>query len=103
MNLTSKVLLICVAVVMIMTTPLAASPEKPGEGVTVKPARATWDTGFFQEAIVRKGLEALGYDVKMPKDLQNPIAYKSIALGDIDYWTNGWYPNHLSQTPKDFP
>ena len=103
MNLTSKVLLICVAALMMMTAPLAASPEKPGEGVTVQPARATWDTGFFQEAIVRQGLEALGYDVKMPKDLANPIAYKSIALGDIAYWTNGWYPNHLSQTPKDFP
>ena len=103
MNLTSRVLLICVAIVMMMTAPLAASPEKPGEGVTVQPARATWDTGFFQEAIVRQGLEALGYDVKMPKDLANPIAYKSIALGDIAYWPNGWYPNHLSQTPKDFP
>jgi glycine betaine/proline transport system substrate-binding protein len=79
-----------------------ASKSMPGEGVTLKPARATWNTGFFQEALVRRGLEELGYDVKKPKDLANPIAYKSIALGDIDYWTNGWFPNHDSQLPKDF-
>ena len=77
------------------TTGLAAK-SMPGEGVTLKPARATWNTGFFQEALVRKGLEELGYKVQKPKDLANPIAYKSIALGDIDYWTNGWFPMHLS-------
>lgn len=74
----------------------------PGEGVTVQPARATWNTGFFQEALVRKGLTELGYDVKMPKDLQNPIFYKSVTLGDVDYWTNGWFPMHDAQTPADF-
>jgi len=75
---------------------------KPGKGVTVRPARATWNTGFFQEALVRRGLEELGYTVKKPKDLQNPIFYKSVALGDVDYWANGWFPNHDSQLPKNF-
>jgi glycine betaine/proline transport system substrate-binding protein len=79
-----------------------AAKSMPGEGVTLKPARATWNTGFFQEALVRRGLETLGYEVKKPKDLANPIAYKSIALGDVDYWTNGWFPNHDSQLPGDF-
>ena len=82
--------------------PASAENMKPGKGVTVKPARATWNTGFFQEALVRRGLETLGYNVKKPKDLQNPIFYKSVALGDVDYWTNGWFPNHNSQLPKDF-
>ena len=75
---------------------------KPGEGVTVNPARATWNTGFFQEALVRKGLTELGYDVKMPKDLQNPIFFKSVTLGDVDYWCNGWFPMHNAQLPADF-
>lgn len=79
-----------------------AAAGHPGEGVTLKPARATWNTGFFQEALVRRGLETLGYDVKKPKDLANPIFYKSVALGDVDYWTNGWFPNHESQLPKNF-
>lgn len=79
-----------------------ADESKPGDGVTVKPARATWNTGFFQEALVRKGLTELGYDVKKPKDLQNPIFYKTVSLGDVDYWTNGWFPNHDGQLPKGF-
>ena len=82
--------------------PVMAAHHMPGKGVTVQPARATWNTGFFQEALVRRGLETLGYKVKAPKDLQNPIFYKSVALGDVDYWTNGWFPNHDSQLPKNF-
>jgi glycine betaine/proline transport system substrate-binding protein len=72
----------------------------PGEGVTVKPARATWNTGYFQEALVRAGLKELGYSVEDPTELQNPIFYQSVALGDVDYWANGWFPNHVSQMPK---
>jgi len=79
-----------------------ADADMPGKGVTLQPARATWNTGFFQEALVRRGLEALGYTVKKPKDLANPLFYKSVSLGDVDYWTNGWFPNHDSQLPKDF-
>lgn len=86
---------------MLIAGPALAS-EAPGKGITVQPARATWNTGFFQEALVRRGLETLGYKVKKPKDLQNPIFYKSVALGDVDYWTNGWFPNHDSQLPKNF-
>lgn len=82
--------------------PAFASYEKPGEGVTLKPARATWTTGFFQEAIIRQGLEELGYKVKKAKDLAVPIFYKSVSLGDVDYWTNGWFPIHNAQLPKDF-
>jgi glycine betaine/proline transport system substrate-binding protein len=82
--------------------PVMAGHHMPGKGVKVQPARATWNTGFFQEALVRRGLKELGYKVKTPKDLQNPIFYKSVALGDVDYWTNGWFPNHNSQLPKKF-
>lgn len=89
---------------MTLTGAFAVQAEtgQPGKGVTAKPARATWNTGFFQEALVRRGLEALGYEVETPKDLTNPIFYKSVALGDVDYWTNGWFPNHDSQLPKNF-
>ncbi|MGB3223429.1 MAG: glycine betaine/L-proline ABC transporter substrate-binding protein ProX [Desulforhopalus sp.] len=102
--LLKKVVLGAAIAAMAMTGAMnaQAAAGHPGEGVTVKPARATWNTGFFQEALVRRGLETLGYDVKKPKDLQNPIFYKSVALGDVDYWTNGWFPNHESQLPKNF-
>ncbi|MGI2112148.1 glycine betaine/L-proline ABC transporter substrate-binding protein ProX [Shewanella frigidimarina] len=98
-----KVIMGVALAAMTMTGSAAfADNHQPGEGVTVKPARATWDTGFFQEALVRRGLETLGYDVEKPKDLSNPIFYKTVTLGDVDYWTNGWFPNHDSQMPKGF-
>ena len=96
-----KLTLAAVFAVVIATSAMAMD-MKPGKGVKVKPARATWNTGFFQEALARRGLEELGYDVDKPKDLQNPIFYKSVSLGDVDYWVNGWFPMHDSQTPKDF-
>jgi glycine betaine/proline transport system substrate-binding protein len=96
------VLIVMLALILLAVAPATAMDQKPGKGVTLQPARATWNTGFFQEALVRKGLEELGYDVKKPKDLQNPIFYKSVALGDVDYWTNGWFPMHNAQLPKGF-
>lgn len=85
-----------------LTLPAFADQQKPGQGITVKPARATWNTGYFQEALVRAGLEELGYKVKKAKELQNPLFYQSLALGDVDYWANGWFPVHDGQMPKNF-
>lgn len=96
-----KLTLAALTAVLIASTAMAMD-MKPGKGVTLRPARATWNTGFFQEALVRHGLKELGYDVEKPKDLQNPIAYKSIYLGDIDYWCNGNFPLHNEQLPKNF-
>jgi len=91
--------------IMLMLTlaaPIFAAHHMPGEGVKVQPARATWNTGYFQEALVRTGLKELGYDAEKPKELQNPIFYQSLALGDLDYWTNGWFPVHDGQMPDNF-
>ena len=63
-----------------------------GEGTTVQPARATWNTGFFQEALVRKGLEELGYNVKTFCIQDSPRRAHSIAAqGGINAAKN--YPN----------
>lgn len=96
-----RIVMLVLSIVFIASNALAMDMT-PGKGVTVQPARATWNTGFFQEALVHKGLEALGYEVKKPRDLTNPIFYKSVALGDVDYWTNGWFPMHNAQLPKNF-
>ena len=85
-----------------LAVPAFSAHHKPGEGVTLKPGRATWNTGYFQEALVRTGLKELGYTVEDPKELTNPLFYQSLALGDLDYWTNGWFPIHYSQQPKNF-
>lgn len=85
-----------------LSVPGLAYEKYPGKGVTVNPARGNWDTGYFQEALVRAGLKELGYKVHKPKELQNTMFYASLALGDVDYWANGWFPMHNSQMPKNF-
>ncbi len=102
MQLFQKIIIGAIVAVMFNVSPALSSTQLPGKGVKVHPARATWNTGFFQEALVRRGLEELGYNVSEPKDLQNPIFYNSVTLGDVDYWTNGWFPMHNSQLPKNF-
>lgn len=97
-----RTLMFAVIISALMTVTAFADGHMPGKGVTLTPARATWDTGWFQEALIRKGMEELGYKVKKPKDLANPIFYQSVTLGDVDYWANGWFPTHDAQTPKNF-
>jgi glycine betaine/proline transport system substrate-binding protein len=72
----------------------AGAQELPGEGVSVKSARATWDTGWFQTEIYIKALEELGYDVGRPTTLDNPPFYQAVGQGDVDFWVNGWFPLH---------
>jgi glycine betaine/proline transport system substrate-binding protein len=71
-----------------------APAAMPGEGVEVQPARATWNTGYFQEAVYSLALEELGYEVKDHQELDNPLFYQSVAQGDVDFWANGWFPLH---------
>lgn len=94
--------LLLVLLIFALAVPAYADYAKPGKGVTVQPARGNWNTGYFQEALVRAGLNELGYKVKKPKELQNTLFYQSLALGDVDYWANGWFPMHNTQMPKNF-
>ncbi len=80
----------------------AAPAALPGEGVTVIPARATWTTGFFLEALYSRALEDLGYTVEAPKELSVPIFYQAVMQGDVDFWANGWFPLHDAQLPENF-
>ena len=97
-----KAIGITLTAALMIPASFAFAGDLPGKGKTLRPARATWNTGFFQEAIVREAMKELGYKVKKAKDLANPIFYKSVTLGDLDYWCNGWFPMHNSQLPKDF-
>lgn len=72
----------------------AAAQDMPGKGKTVRPAKATWDTGWFQTTVYVEGLKALGYEVQEPTALDNPIFYQAVAQGDVDFWTDGWFPLH---------
>ncbi len=82
------------ALMLSFAGPAQASQHLPGEGKTVKAARATWDTGWFQTEVYIKALEALGYDVQRPTTLDNPPFYQAVGQGDVDFWVNGWFPLH---------
>lgn len=84
------------AAIALLAAPAAAGAAqgKPGEGRTVKLARATWDTGWFQAEIYRQLLEKLGYNVPRVTTLGNPPFYQAVSQGDMDLWVNGWFPLH---------
>ena len=84
-----------------------AMPEMsmPGEGVSVTMARADWATGYFQAQVYKQMLEELGYDVSEPSEneLGPSLAYLAMARGDIDFWTNSWYPGHTAWWEPELP
>lgn len=75
---------------------VASAGELPGAGKTVQPARATWDTGWFQTEIYMRALERLGYDVERPVTLDNQAFYAAVDRGEVDFWVNGWFPLHAA-------
>ncbi len=75
----------------------ASAAEMPGQGKTIKAARATWDTFWFGGRILQIGLERLGYEVDGPATLNNPARYSALGQGDIDFETDTVLPN-----AKDF-
>ena len=79
-----------------------AGGHLPGEGVTLTPAVATWEDARPVHAIFELILEELGYDLRPAVGLSNPIFYQAVALGDVDFWTSGWFPLHEPQLPAGF-
>lgn len=79
--------------------------DLPGEGVDVTMARADWASGYIQAEIYRQILTELGYEVSDPAELElGPSnAYTAMASGDFDFWTNSWYPGHLSWHENELP
>ena len=68
---------------------------------TIKIARPTWDTGWFQAEIYRALLQRLGYPVAEPQTLENDQFYAQAAAGDIDLWASGWFPLHNRYLSKE--
>lgn len=81
---------------------MGQNAERPGEGVEVQPAVATWESALPIEAIFRSLLEELGFQVESAQAVSNPIFYQAVTQGDVDYWANGWFPIHNGQLPNNF-
>jgi len=80
----------------------AGANERPGKGVTVQPAVATWTSAIPVSWVYVELLGELGYQVEKPISLSNPVTYLAISEGDVHYWPNGWFPLHNPQLPDNF-
>ena len=78
---------------------------RPGEGVTVLAGRADWFDGYFQASLFKLLLEELGYRVPDPAALEmSPSdAYTAMALENMDFWANSWYPGHYEWHDVELP
>lgn len=74
--------------------PAAQPAARPGQGKSVRMARPTWDTSWFQAQVFAVLLAELGYEVKDVGTLQNPAFYQALAQGEVDFWAEGWVPLH---------
>jgi glycine betaine/proline transport system substrate-binding protein len=66
----------------------------PGQDKTIRMARASWDTGWFQAQIFKELLQELGYEFRQVETLDAVEFYFFAAGGDVDFWANGWFPLH---------
>ncbi|MFP4437707.1 MAG: glycine betaine/L-proline ABC transporter substrate-binding protein ProX [Chloroflexaceae bacterium] len=73
-----------------------AAPESNADptDMTVRMARANWDTGWFQAEIYTQLLEELGFEVTEAEVLSPADFYPAVAEGTVDMWPNGWFPLH---------
>ncbi|WP_083862391.1 glycine betaine/L-proline ABC transporter substrate-binding protein ProX [Baaleninema simplex] len=82
---------------------VALLTPQPGNAktATVRMARSTWETGWFQAEIVKQLIEDLGYDVSGPYTTETEDFYRAAARGDVDLWVNGWFPAHNTFLQQD--
>lgn len=71
-----------------------ADDDLPGDGITIQPIGFGNQNTQFQDGIVKKGLERLGYKVKRTLEADPTIAHVSVGQGDADYMAVHWEPLH---------
>lgn len=85
------------------TAASAAQPtDAPPDDQTIRLARATWTTGWFQAEVYKDLLQELGYTVVGPEPIdQDAFFTTELPQGSFDLWANGWFPNndHRLRTP----
>ena len=94
------------ATVLILTlggATAARSDDGSADEPTVRMARPTWDTGWFQAEVYRLLLQRLGYRVEGPITMDNDEFYAAVAAGEVDLWANGWFPLHDSRIKEGEP
>lgn len=84
----------------LLVAPAVSASELPGDGKTIKVAKPTWNTGWFQTQIYLEGLKELGYKINGPSTLDVPVFFQSVAQNDVQVWFDSAFPlhnNHLNE------
>lgn len=83
-----------------LTTALVALPglawaaDMPGEGVTVRPIEGTVLEERFQNQIIYRALQQLGYEIGDPQSVEYQTIHLAIGSGDGDFTTVHYDPLH---------
>jgi glycine betaine/proline transport system substrate-binding protein len=68
--------------------------ETPGEGVTVRPIEGTLLEERFQNHVIYRALEELGYTIGEPQSVEYQTIHLAIGSGDGDFTTVHYDPLH---------
>ncbi len=68
--------------------------DMPGKGVTVRPVEGTNLEEKFQHQIIYKALEALGYSIAEPEEVNYQTIHLALGTGDADFTAVHWDPLH---------
>ena len=74
----------------------APASDTPGEGITVRPIEGTVLEERFQNQIIYRALEELGYTIGDPQSVEYQTIHLAIGSGDGDFTTVHWDPLHLA-------
>jgi len=76
------------------TPAIAATPDMPGEGISVQPLQSSLPEESFQTYLVTKALQQLGYKVQPIKEIEYATGLVAIANGDATFLADYWVPLH---------
>ena len=85
---------IAAASALMMCSGMAWGADMPGEGVTVRPIEGTVLEERFQNQIIYRALEQLGYTIGDPQSVEYQTIVLAIGTGDGDFTTVFYDPLH---------
>ena len=74
--------------VLLLQLPGGATNHGQPTDKSIRMARATWDTGWFQAEVYRLLLARLGYAVEGPTTMSNPEFYEAVTAGEVESVTH---------------
>ena len=87
----------CLAIASVVAASSAVlADDMPGDGVTVRPIEGTVLEERFQNQIIYRALEELGYTIGDPQSVEYQTIHLAIGSGDGDFTTVHWDPLHLA-------